>query len=299
MTVKVPLPQQEVILPVTGRHIIVMPLTLKHKMMIAESEILTLSERYNFICKLLFDRIANKEIFGEDTNNINKLYQTFLSNIYEADLEALIYGIAQVTYRKPYTFRVVCPKCGQLTTVEVPMSDLIMDLKINQGGQDTFFNDIHTLDLPHLGLKFQLILPTLYHTIHTLKFAESKNVNLLAESVKSDNLESLLYRAAPYITLASIHTIQTQDGTIYRNTVTNFKAMEQILDILLQLTDEDLAELLTFTENLKSRYYIRLGFKFICSNPNCENHKNKVSIEHTVDLLTEFFPIPIERLLSG
>jgi len=233
MTVKVPLPQQEVILPVTGRHIIVMPLTLKHKMMIAESEILTLSERYNFICKLLFDRIANKEIFGEDTNNINKLYQTFLSNIYEADLEALIYGIAQVTYRKPYTFRVVCPKCGQLTTVEVPMSDLIMDLKINQGGQDTFFNDIHTLDLPHLGLKFQLILPTLYHTIHTLKFAESKNVNLLAESVKSDNLESLLYRAAPYITLASIHTIQTQDGTIYRNTVTNFKAMEQILDILL------------------------------------------------------------------
>ena len=83
---KLKLPKHEVILPVTGKKLFVHPLTVKDHAMINESEILTMSGRLDFVSRLAFDKLIQKEMFQDNL-------ESFQRSIYEYDLEAIIYGI--------------------------------------------------------------------------------------------------------------------------------------------------------------------------------------------------------------
>jgi hypothetical protein len=289
--IQLPLPQEEIILPVTGKQIRVYPLTVKHKLMIAESELLTMSSRLKFIAEIAYDRIVDKELFQ---NN----YETFLRNVYEADIEAIYYGIMKATYKKPVPFVVTCPKCGYINEVEVPVEQLIKNLRINQGGQDKYYLDQHKVDVEEFGLTFILKLPTLYDIIRVFEFAEQNNFNILKESVKADSLEALMLKLAPYSILAGLVMIQTSDGQVVRNDTSSPALMRDCLEVLFNLTEDVLARLHEFISNLKAKYAYEFGFQYICKNPQCESHKKKEYIEADVDILSQFFPIPIEKLLQ-
>jgi len=290
MAFQIPLPEQEVILPVTGKTVRIKALTVKEKLSIVESEILTMSERLKFITKLVYEKLADKEDFP----NI----QTFASNIYESDLSALVLGLMQTTYRKPYTFRVICEQCGYVNIIEKPIGDTILDLRINQGGQDRFFNELHSVKDEATGLQFVIRLPSVNDLIKGFKFAEENDINLLKESVKADNIDALILKMAPYLLLPAIVSIELPDGNVLKNDMSK-SSMKTLLEFLMQLTEESLALPHEKLEELRSRYKLVTGFKYICQNTQCENHQQRKPSTFTYDVLSEFFPIPIERLLSG
>ena len=290
MALNIQLPQQEVILPVTGRSARVYPLTLRLKSTILESEILTMSERFRFICEVVYDRLVNKDDYGS--------FENFLNNIYEKDLLALVYGIIKLTYREPYPFRRLCPHCGKIVNFEIPLDQIITKLVVNDK-HDTFYSDVHLYEDPELGLHFQLKLPTMSDLIKTLKFSESLGFNLLSESVKADSLEELFYKSAPIMLLPSIVAIQDKEGHTLKNDLNNPSLMKEVLNTLQELPSEYITSgVLQFLENLRARYTIEFGFKAICPNPSCESNKQKIYVDYEVDILSEFFPIPIEKLLS-
>jgi hypothetical protein len=282
------LPKQQTILPVTGKQVTVYPLVLRDKLLIAESEILTMSERLNFIAKLAYDKLE-KEDESYD-------YQSFLKDTYEQDLNAIIHGILQVTYRKPYPFPQICPLCGKADVYEVPIEQIIKDLKINQGGQDKFYLDLHEVVDPDTNIKFILKLPTLYDVIESLRFAESNDINFLKESVKADNYTALMYKLLPYLLLPAINAIQLPDNTIIRHT--NNADKPKVINTLLNMLETTLMVAFEKLEELRSKYYVEFGFKAICKNPECESYKQKKPVEYDIDLLTTFFPIPVEKLLQ-
>jgi len=289
MAFQIPLPQQEVILPVTGKTVRVQALTVKEKLAIVESEILTMSERLKFITQLTYEKIVDKEEYPN--------LQTFASNIYESDLNALVFGIMQATYRKPYTFRVICEQCGFMNIIEKPIGDTILEMSVNHGGQDRFFNDLHHVIDDATGLKFVLRLPSINDLIKAFKFAEDNDINILKESVKADNINALILKMAPYLLLPALVSIELPDGNALKNDMSK-ASMKNILEFLMQLTEETLALPHEKLEELRSKYKITTGFKYICQNEQCESNQKKQPITFTYDVLSEFFPIPVERLLS-
>ena len=289
--IQLPLPQSEIILPVTGKALRVLPLTVKHKLQIAESELLTMSSRLKFISELAFNRIVDKDVFQEN-------YETFLRNIYEPDIEAIYYGVMQAKYRKPIPFVITCPKCGHVNEVEVPVDQLIKTLRINQGGQDKYYLEQHKVEVSEYGLTFVLKLPSLYDIIKVFEFAEQNNFNFLKESVKAESFEKLMLKLSPYAILSGLIMIQTSDGQVVKNDTSSIALMNECLEVLLSLTEDILSEVHEFLVKLKGKYAYEFGFQYICQNPNCVSFNNREYQEASVDILSQFFPIPIEKLLQ-
>jgi len=286
MAFKINLPETEVILPVTGQAVRVQPLTLRHQQAIVESEVNTLSERYKFLTELLFDRIVNKDIF-------NNSYDIFLQNVYDQDLSAIAYGVMSVTHKKPYPFIKVCPRCGYVNTFEVPIKDIISEMNINAGGKDQFYKEIHEFKDENTGVTFRLKLASVGDYIASLKYLESKGINILKESVNADNVLSLALKLKVTMILPALFSIVDAEGQEIKIDPYNKNILNQVYDILTNMIpDSVLDDVLEFiNENLVGKYYIKYGFKAICTNPACESHKKKEPDFYDVDILTDFFPI--------
>jgi len=283
MAFKVNLPQTEVILPVTGKSIRVQPLVLRHQLAIAESEVHTLSERYKFLLEIFWDRIASKDEY-------NNSFDIFVSSIYEPDLQAIAYGIISITFKKPIPFVRACPRCGYINTFEIPVKDIIADMKINQGGKDSFYKEIHQFQDPDLGIVYNIKVPTMDDVLKALKFIESKNINLLQEAVNSENLEAFILKVAPAVVLPAIYSLQDAEGNEIKNNLNSKAIMETVYSILTEQIP-DLTQVVEFIIDLSKKYYIKLGFNAICTNPECTSYKNRESEFYEVDALTDFFPI--------
>jgi len=287
---KLSLPKHEVILPVTGKKLFVHPLTVKDHAMINESEILTMSGRLDFVSRLAFDKLIQKEMFQ------NSL-ESFQRSIYEYDLEAMIYGILKATYREPVTFYKVCPYCQQIQSFDVSIEDIIKSLKVNTTN-DTVYSDVHSIEVKDVGLAIRYTFPTIYRLIKTFEFAESNGINFLKESVKADSIVSLLQKFKPYYILATLHSLSDTENNTLNVHVTDKHALKEALDILQQLPIDSIDYIYTVLVEKINIYHIKFGFKAICQNKECKSFKEKIGVDYDVDLLSDFFPIPVKKLLE-